>query len=132
MQVDFQHYHDTASNHPIPTDDLSTVRSDWFNWVMHDAYNSDRGYAVATNPYTGEKVMVVAGTRNARDWIANAYELASGRSKFARRWERHKYREHYQDFLSNVAKREGVQSTVPTVTRIPCQDSAQPPRSQVQ
>ena len=50
-----------------------------FGAFADEAYASERGYAIRTNPDTGNKEMFVAGTRNGWDWASNAIE-ATGAS----------------------------------------------------
>nr|P0DOK3.1 RecName: Full=Viral protein 1; Short=VP1 [Chaetoceros setoense DNA virus] len=46
-----------------------------FGAFADEAYASERGYAIRTNPHTGNKEMFVAGTRNGWDWASNALEV---------------------------------------------------------
>jgi len=45
-----------------------------FGEFVHQAYGSEHGYAIRVNPVTGEKEMMVAGSKSIGDWILNAYD----------------------------------------------------------
>jgi len=51
----------------------SLARTD-FDTFSKSAYASKEGYAIRSNPISGETEMFVAGTRNTGDWISNLIE----------------------------------------------------------
>lgn len=52
------------------------IQDPLFKQFAQDAYDSEEGYAIRTNPYTGEKEMFVAGTRNIPQWGLNVLDSA--------------------------------------------------------
>jgi len=45
-----------------------------FGEFVDHAYGNQEGYAIRINPVTGEKEMMVAGSKSIGDWILNAYD----------------------------------------------------------
>lgn len=80
------------------------ARKDFDSFVIQ-AYANKEGYAIRINPITGEKEMMIAGTRTKQDWASNAIETLENkvlgtpytpwRSKATRKYER-------------IAKKEGI------------------------
>lgn len=56
-----------------------------FNEFANVAYASKEGYAIRTNPTTGETEMFIAGTRNGYDWISNMLEVRPPKTKYFER-----------------------------------------------
>lgn len=108
----------------VGRDDVNGIVANTRTWGFNDlasrAYKNERGYAIRTNPRTGEREMFVAGTRKNKDWLANAggslYSATVGRSKPARFVSRkvgfeklaYGHRIRYAKHLDMVADREGV------------------------
>lgn len=86
-----------------------TSRLGGFGTFGDQAYDAERGYRIRTNPLTGEKEMFVAGTRNAKDWLANLTEgvwMNTGLRQIP--IDPFRYRTRYSKELSDIAKEKGV------------------------
>lgn len=82
------------------------IQTGSFREFADAAYNSPRGYAIRTNPVTGEREMMVAGTRNVKDWFSNILESGGSHVKLPH-WLA-KYRGNYTKFLADEARKNGV------------------------
>ncbi|AXH76207.1 MAG: triacylglycerol lipase [Atripovirus timinis] len=93
------------------SDVINNIRDYGFNELAETAYSNKRGYAIRTNPKTGEKEMFVAGTRTGGDWAANfgeglkrkAYQIAGYDQIRSNKWRR-----EYEDLLAREAVKNNV------------------------
>lgn len=110
---------------------IKILEKEDFGEFSKTAYASKEGYAIRMNPYTGEKEMFVAGTRDVGQWALNVQEGASMKLDAHRKkvmtqlgvppelqdhvwfetdqsWLYKKTRGKTEKELADIAKREGV------------------------
>jgi hypothetical protein len=87
-----------------------TLRTKSFNTFAEKAYGAKNGYAIRTNPMTGEKEMFIRGTtfkRYGAEWFQNLAEHPKLKwTQSAKASKRHRRR--HSSKMSDVAKRNGV------------------------
>lgn len=54
-----------------------TINSKSFQDFVSEAYSSEEGYAIRSNPRSGKKEMFIAGSRTAFDWFLNFWDVFS-------------------------------------------------------
>ena len=114
----------------VEKQDLDVIKSNLghpsFNEFANEAYAAERGYAIRTNPTTGQKEMFIAGTRTKEDWASNVIEMRpKGGSYYAKHmfkdladseefddaYGHHasSWRDEAQAFYEQIAEEEGVE-----------------------
>lgn len=94
--------HDAIKNHDLNYV-LDNIQTDSFDKFSQAAYDSDTGYAIRKNPYTGETEMFVKGTSDTIQWIQ---DVTDARNQFGPTYE--PIRDAYVEELNEAAKAAGV------------------------